>query len=523
MDNLRNIENPESTFDSGLSDSTDIVRDISDTAVLSETIWWEEIKEVIFPEIKDTTFLKIFFSIPFYLHKMENYHIRLHYEKIYDDIQKKLKNGRYTEEKTYNTLAATIINCVDVVFSETIGKLKNLERSVTNKDNYSNDMKRFVYSQYKDHADFYISFFTDIFKAFYDRKQIDVDQKNKKIYDEIYTLTENKMNRKFENPIENLSFYLYFFILLKTTDNQNGLFSSDIIAKRLRNCNNSSVQEDLSEYASILEYYPINTIERLGALHQAASLRNGRRNLYAVSELYFLYYYGTVLSNISGDKKYILKKNPDEAKNYYNIIISSEESDGFLPVILNHDGYGNDIFDSIDDRTFTPKTIQFHRKRYGTYNERQKISMIQSLIDIYQHPQGAPINLDLMFFLEEVHAEQLSPDCIEIVNDVKNNWYSKLTNVYSDENLDKLFSTHKNNSLPIHEILYIFLKKLPDIGNNDLLKQLCSTYSEYDLNMSANIAKQNATDYYSKSLDSSLYNEEYTIWGQIYQLLKESL
>ena len=526
---LHNARNSESAFDSVLSESTEIEKKFSDISLQEEKSWWKEIQEVIFPDMKDTTFLKIFFSIPFYLHEIDKKIFKSRHNYSYEDIYSQIKTKLNIESKpkntnfTYNTLAAEILKNVDTVCttSEKFGIERDIERAAGNKEKYSNnDIKRFVFKEYRGHSDFYTRFLRYIFNSLSNsiKIKIDVNEKSRKISDEIFNLTNNQINRQADDPIENLSLYFQYFIHLKTNDNNDDILSSEIISKRLRDCNNLDIQQDLLEYAVILEHYPVNTIERFGALEQAASQRNGRRNLYAVSELYFLYQYGTVLSNICGDKRYILKRNTEKANDLYRLLLP--ESNGFLPVILNHDGLSNEIWEKQKGGLFTPKEIQFYREKYKKYGLEQKKVMIQSLVNLYKHPNGVPLNLDLMFFLEAIKAEQVNPDCVKIVNEVKDDWYKLFTNFNNDESLGITISEEKNNDMPIHKILYTFFEKLPNIDqDNDLLKQLCSQYPTDELKKSMETAKQIQKDYNDKALDDATYDKKAGIWLKIYRFL----
>lgn len=528
---LHHPEDPVSLSDAGLSESTEIEKKICDMPLSSEMFWWQEIKEIIFPgkSMKETTFFKIFFSIPFYIHKIDTkspkYRRQLQNTQIYENLKEQMRrNAVLKGKKKENPLAKAILDCVGTYFEKLLEDLDvDIKRAVGYTNNYNNhDLKRFVYKEYNEHSDFYTEFLKSVFHTLaYERTE--AENSSLKISEEIFSLTHHSINRKAQEPILNLSLYLYFFILLKTNDN-NKVFPSDIIDRRLRNPNSEAVQEDLFEYASIIEQYPVNTLERLGALHQAARQRNGRTNLYAVSELYFLYRYGAVLSNICGDKRYILKKNTEKADSLYKILLS--EANGFLPVILNHDGLDNTIFDEQDDDLFIPKLMKDYRDQYATYNLSQKKNMIDILIGLYKNPKGTPVNLELMFFLEEIKADQFqaTPDCFDIVNEVRDYWYSQFTGHQDDESFGILFSTEKSNDISVHKILYALFQKLPEISqNSDLLKQLCRAYSSDELKKSMEAAQQNALYYFRKNIDNNNneYFEEEMRWRNVLSWIKK--
>lgn len=444
--------------------------------------WYLCIKDVIFGQSNSvplTTFLQTFFSPVLYCdeiltvcRKKDSTMIQKEKEtekKFYDSVsvrglQDKLQKSKGSSLNSVNRIIirhlSDIIKLDDFnIWEEICDECDNAERlkKIKQVPYYK---KNLIFRHYHDHWKFYIGFIAVVLENICRIGLItDINQLIESVNNELSKRKTRRLNSySSDSEFENAAYVVWNLILFMidshyTADDGN-LF-------RLRNENRENVRRDLNNYASVLEYYPINTVERFGALKVLA----GEGNLYAVQELYFLYLNDTVLYDASGNRKFVLKKNLSEAEILFGKLKNSGED--FFPAFFRHDTH-------YQRNNFVLCTVRRYKAEYTTYDKDTLIKMMTELIELYIN-KSMPFNTELLWFIKSVFDEY---DFLR--KNFETNYRLIQLRLSDNPWIAEIMSSGVNDSGPeLHELLFSFYQK--DIfKGDDILLSICHAYSQGD-------------------------------------------
>lgn len=496
--------------------------------------WYGPIKKMIFGEKNnenETTFLQVFFSPALYCNEILEVCTGLRKTQTEEETAKKfyelfsfgqLKEGLHKLKKnaTLNAVnqkisdqLAGIIKSRKLEIYEEIknecddkGRLKKAKQV-----NYYK--KNFIFNHYLDHSKFYIEFIAVILEALH---RIRLVTETKKLIDSI----KNELVKEKEygpntyssdNEFKNTACYVWNYVLLKINSQYT---TEDGSLSRLWNESDEKVRKDLNNYASVIEYYPVNTVERFGALKDLAS----KDNLYAIQELYFLYLNDTVLYNASGKMKFILKSNLRESEMLFRKL--QRKGQNFLPAFFRHDK-------NYDKKNFVLSLVRRHKTAYKNYDEKQLTAMMRELSKIYRD-KSIPFNAELVWFMKTIFDEY---------NSFQKNFspeYDMIQRVLS-ENLwltELMDSASTDDTIELHELLFLLYQK-DIVKGDDILLSICHEFSNGDTELLEHYrtlseekllecftmqraARRNRTD--SEEIDT-----RYELWNMVSDILSRAI
>lgn len=514
--------------------------------------WHDGIRTILFEEMGLNTFLQVFFAPAFYCHTLndlfreelelsesefeERFYAEDHCEKLKNRLSDYLLNlenppatSRERKKLSVSLIHKKILDdLIEITKSVITHRLMNRDCFTTEEGRRRlvgiNDPKRykqdFLFDHYIRHQDFYIPYIANWLECI-DKSQGPSKKELKNVYEIMDSIQEYMSEQKnytlgfyrdSDYIFMQLAYYVYIFLLVKMKpeyclDDKTENFSRLRKSKTYRN-------EEFNNYASVTEYYPVNTIERLAALKQLF----GQGNLYAAQDLYFIYSHDTLLYSIDGSKKYFIGANQETAKQYYRKIENSGEK--FCPVRFHYE-------EEYENPLFVSSLIRKYRKEHTAYNQTALEQMMKKLQNAYLCKQ-IPVNLDLMCFMREM-AEKYPflklpfGYCL---------W--RIERYFMDNpDIDEILKTKEKKdtsdmqNMELHVILLNMLKFMPDTKQEDLI-EFCRKFTSGNktlLEKYYSLAKDTAKQYFGLSIDSDSEEAECNtkLWKKIGSIIKKTI
>ncbi len=496
--------------------------------------WYSLIKKIIFGEKNDeneTTFLQVFFSPALYCNEIQEVCTGLRKTQTKEQISQKFyasfSLGQLKEElqalrrnatlnavnqKISNQLAGIIKSKNFEIYEEIEnecddkGRLKKAKQTIYYK-------KNFIFNHYVKYSKFYIEFIAVILEALH---KIGLVTETEKLINSIRNAITKKKEYGLntyssDNEFKNAAYYVWNFVLLRIDSEY--MTEGDSLS-RLWDESNDKIRKDLNNYASVLEYYPVNTVERFGALKDLAS----KDNLYAMQELYFLYLNDTVLYNTSGEMKFILKSSLSESEMLFTEL--KKKGENFLPAFFRHEK-------NYDQKKFVLSVVHRHKAAYKNYNEKQLKNMMKELTKIYCD-KSIPFNTELIWFIKNLFDEydslqkSFSLEYHMIQTQLLNNpWIAELMN-----------SASSDSTIELHELLFLLYQK--DIfKGDDILLSICHEFSNGDTELLEHyrtLAEKKLLEYYAMKIaakrnkvDSEEINIRSELWTMVFDILSRAI
>lgn len=293
-------------------------------------------------------------------------------------------------------------------------------------DAYRGNSRMRIYYQYAKPGrleSFFIPYISKVLEYMQETLLEDVDQIYQALQEKIYQRLSYRLNTYDEiDAMKNTAYMIYCFVLLSIDRTRFIHWRNEHAGmSRLIRENAAWARWDRDQYLSVIEYYPVNTIARVGALEALAE----QGNLYALQDLYFLYQHDTFLYDIFGKEKTLLKSNPERSEECYRILCEREKNIQekgivLLPLFLRNQSRAN--------RNFPLRELADNRKQYEEAkastllqqseepedpedpDERDKKTdepfrkIIEDLYAILED-KTIPFNVELVWFLNRVMEE----------------------------------------------------------------------------------------------------------------------
>ena len=443
--------------------------------------WYLSVINAIFGErnnINITTFLQVFFGPALYCHEIqetiEKINRPLTEKQTADKFYNEISVGELSERlrscrrgSTLNTINGIITSKLSAIIqSDTFDIWEEMRENCDDRDRLEKGKqanyykKDFIFQHYIDYEKFYIDYIAVILQALQQIRLISgVDKIIENVNFALFKKKDYRLNTYSDNEFKNAAYCVWNLVLLRI-DSQYMIDTENL--SRLRNENDKNVRKDLNNYASLIEYYPVNTIERFGTLKALAA----GGNLYAIQELYFMYLNDTVLYDISGKTKFVLKSNFQEAETLFKKLNGSGED--FLSAFFRHNGH-------CDKENFSISLLQKYKEEYHNYNEKQLKAMMEKLLKIYRN-KSIPFNIELLWFIKTVFDEhdflkksfKTDQEMIQ-ARLTSNPWISELMD-----------SASADNGPELHELLFFLYQKDIFKGDKDLLS-ICHEFAHGDI------------------------------------------
>lgn len=514
--------------------------------------WHDGIRTILFEEMGLNTFLQVFFAPAFYCHTLndlfreelelsesefeERFYAEDHCEKLKNRLSDYLLNlenppatSRERKKLSVSSIHKKILDdLIEITKSVITHRLMNRDCFTTEEGRRRlvgiNDPKRykqdFLFDHYIRHQDFYIPYIANWLECI-DKSHGPSKKELKNVYEimdsiQEYISEKKKYTLSFYSDSDyifmQLAYYVYIFLLVKMNP---GYCLDDEIKSfsRLRKTK-TYFSEESNNYASVTEYYPVNTIERLAALKQLF----GQGNLYAAQDLYFIYSHDTLLYSIDGSRRYFISADREMAKQYYRKIENSGEK--FFPVHF-HDK------EEYENPDFVSSLIRKYRKEYTAYNKTELHHMMKKLQNVYLRKQ-IPVNLDLMCFMREMAEEYPFLKlpfgyCL---------W--RIERYFMDNpDIDEILKTKEKKdtsdmqNMELHVILLNMLKFMPDTEDTFLI-EFCRNFTSDNktlLQEYETLAIDTATQYFRFSLNSGSEEAKRNteLFGKISNIIKKTI
>lgn len=522
--------------------------------------WHDGIRTILFEEMGLTTFLQIFFAPAYYCHTLnvhfreelnlsesefeQRFYAEAHCEKLKDCLLEhlnKLEGATKAKDKDKLSVAAVLKRIIETLNEISISqnvvgqKLMSHKCFNNNKPEEENEPRGklvgvntpqkykkpdFLFDHYVRYQDFYIPYIANWLECI-DKSHGPSKKELKNVYEimdsiQEYISEKKKYTLSFYSDSDyifmQLAYYVYIFLLVKM--NPEYCLDDEIKSfSRLRKTK-TYFSEESNNYASVTEYYPVNTIERLAALKQLF----GQGNLYAAQDLYFIYSHDTLLYSIDGSRRYFISADREMAKQYYRKIENSGEK--FFPVHF-HDK------EEYENPDFVSSLIRKYRKEYTAYNETELHHMMKKLQSVYLRKQ-IPVNLDLMCFMREM-AEKYS-----FLKHPFGYCLWRIERYFMDNpDIDEILKTKEKKdtsdmqNMELHVILLNMLKFMPDTEDTFLI-EFCRNFTSDNktlLQEYETIAIDTATQYFRFNLNSGSEEAKRNteLFGKISNIIKKTI
>jgi len=505
--------------------------------------WYPPIKELIFgkknekneenkkSKEQETTFLQVFFGPALYCNEIQEICKKLHRpqtekeiaDQFYNflsvkELEEELKDAKKggtlssINKKIRRQLSAFIVSdpfdIYEIIESEcdSNGYLKKSQQAIyyKNRDTIS--------WNYREYQKFYIEFITVIFKALYKMQRLaEIEQIIETVSNTLAIKKDYRPNTYSNDQFKNAAYYVWIFILIRLGKDYN----SDTLS-RLWDESDDKIRNDLNNYASVLEYYPVNTIERFGALKILAA----QGNLYAMQELYFLYLNDTVLYNTSGEMKFILKSNLSESEMLFTKLKNKGEN--FLPAFFRHER-------NYHKANFVLCLLRKHKTAYKNYKEDECKTMLQELLRVYKD-KSVPFNAELFWFIKNVFDEQPS---LQENKDCQSDYYMIQAQLSNNPWIAELMNSASSDStIELHELLF-FLYQKDIFKGDDILLSICHEFSNGDTELLEHyrtLAEEKLLEGYAMKIaakrnkvDSEEIDIRSELWNMVFDILSRAI
>ena len=511
---------------------------IDEKESIKKIIWYNQVISVFSSNPPLTTFLQIFFGSVIccdtYSGELVRKQGKKTKEEYEEDFYKSLQDAFNFTPNTRQVKYSHIRDAVKESIFSVMRKATADNSSVT--DGGCNDIQQgstynrnkvLIYNHYVTYHAFYKNYISTILKIVHDTEIEGIHQiKDKTI--EAISGDYKFIPTPYDTEIFSFtSYYLYNWILLsinswnyKVTQNSDGRFSGltvqgDINTIRERN-----------DYVAVTEYYPVNTVERLGALEFLAE----KDNIYALQELYFMYQNNTVLYNIFGVKRGLLLRDSERARSIFERL-KKKNNELVLPM-FRHDP------STVSKGTYYSE-LAFYRDEYAKVNDsidipdeerKEKISdIIKGLGEIYGN-KAIPFNIELVWFINQILTDHAELEDIFEIGKLSNKIGKTLLNY---EFLQDLKLYDNDSKLDLLELLLDLCEK----GFSEkLLESVCCEYGDTDkIEEYLEIAHDKINEFTSKDfhykisqkkqkepIDKTIvdrYSEQIRIWESIFNSL----
>jgi len=502
--------------------------------------WYISIKNLIFGSknsTRITTFLQIFFGPALYCNELwqvmkskgttmkeDDVKKEFYRSLSVDDLKEDMLNSDTETLSAFNKIIANTL--CNIIMSDKFGvreemeqECENIARAGRNKhlkksqnaNSYKN--KTYVYNHYDEYKEFYIGYIAAIFETLQMVGLIsDIDGIIHNVNEAIFQKKNHRLNTYSNNRFINAAYYVWNFVMLRIDSRYktetNGL-------SRLRSENDENVRKDLNNYASIIEYYPVNTVERFGALKVLAA----EGNLYATHELYFMYLNDTVLYDISGKMKFVLKNNVNESELLFEKLKNSNEN--FSSAFFRHDGH-------CERESFIVSLLQKYKSEYHDYDQKGIEKMMEKLFDVY-YDKSIPFNIELFWFIKSLFDEY---DFLRRREDFKRNIHEIQTYLSANPWISEVMnSASADSGLELHELLFALYKA--KYKDRDNLIYICHMFSKGNIEFLEKyygLADEKENEYHKlirkadrKNINTDTLSYECTLWDTVCQILNDAI
>ena len=436
--------------------------------------------------------------------------LRLDVEKIISDTFKKEFDTDYTTRQgEYRGLEKFTANGAEMY------RYRGIVQTYT----YQRDREK-IYDHYYRHKDFYLYYLAGVLMLMNKSGLEDIDQIRKNICDTLKKkLSYIPIAEGMTDTLQITAYYLYCLTLvsIKREDFIKKSSESGHLAG-LTDKGDINIRLQRDDYIAVTEYYPVNTVERLGALEKLSEMDN----IYAMQELYFLYQHDTVMYNASGEKRLCLTRAPERAADIYDRL-AGERSARNLPLFRKDRNNSTQINSPL-------LRLEECRRRYDS-GERGNFlkDMTEALKNIF-HQKEVPFNIELVLFLKRVLDE--NEDELKNEGELK----EELRRELDGFPLTVEFSLPDDDGIDLLDVLVRFYEsKAPE----DLLMQICRAYSDNErLRIYRRLASDKADRYFELYVNSrnpngssqERYDPELTehfryiweLWSGILQIMRRA-
>ncbi len=432
------------------------------------------------PNTDNTPFLQIFFSPVLYaetfsqvLEREKNEKAKTEYEQdFYNRFERDFfdKTNHFSPERMSGIRQKVIGILSDYIEKDTFDIKYALDNEAYEIDDHFR-LKKFqyppayrngnlIYEHYERHKDFYIGYILHILQIMHRMNLENIKEMGNSIRNifiaEISCLPDTDGRTE---ALSLTAYYLYCLILMSINERKFiKTMSKSGHLSGLTDKTDIEVVADRDDYISVIEYYPVNTVERTGALEFLAE----KDNIYALQELYFLYQNDTILYNVLGKKRGILKKDPVKAERFFQRL--SAKNKGLLMPLFRKDRNGI-------QKNFPLSVLEDHRSGYeaGRYTAEKPAeeqggnplkAMMMDLYEIYCN-KTIPFNVELIWFLKNVldkHKEIQEIEAVRLaVSEVLNSheWIAEVMKQYDENNVDLLSVLFELDNVGFSENVWI--------------------------------------------------------------------
>lgn len=366
------------------------------------------------------------------------------------------------------------------------------DKDIEKPNTYKRDKEK-IYEQYIGHKEFYIYYLCGILDLMSRSGLENVFQISKKACDKLMDILSYIPSAEgMAGTLEITAYYLYCLILASINrdefirkNSESGHLSG------LINKSDISIRLQRDDFISVTEYYPVNTVERLGALEKLAD----NDNIYALQELYFLYQNNTVLYNASGEKRLLLKKDPVKSAEIYSRLSGNDQADR-LPLFRNEEKrkMRNSLLSMLED----------YRRDYDSSDSDDrwdKTEFLKNMTTVLYKKftqKDIPFNIELVLFLRRVLEN--NPDVtIEIDNKTKSaaDIKDELNKYIEAFPLAGEFEPPGDKGIDFMEAL---IRLCESNFPEELLVAVCRSYANHDKLFTYSKTAINKTSYYSEAV-----------------------
>jgi len=402
---------------------------------------------------------------------------------ISDTFKKEFDSDYSTRENEYSDSGLNQIRVSDRV----IYKYKDIDQAYT----YTRDRKK-IYDHYISHREFYLYYLESILIVMNKSGMERIDRISEKACDKLRDILSYIPSAEGKTDTLELTVYYLYCLILASTDREEFIRKNSESGhlSGLTNESDINIRLQRDDFISVTEYYPVNTVERLGALEKLAD----KNNIYALQELYFLYQNNTVLYNASGEKRLLLKKDPVKSTEIYSKLSVNAKANR-LPLFRNEEfsTQKNSLLSMLEDYRCDYDSI-------GSDDSGDKTEFLKNMTtDLYKKftQKEIPFNIELVLFLRRVLEK--NPDVtIEIDNKSKSaaDIMLELNKYIEAFPLAEEFEPPGDKGIDFMESLI----RLCEIGfPEEMLVDICKRYNNYDKLSEYNYRVIDKKSYYEKS------------------------
>ena len=356
---------------------------------------------------------------------------------------------------------------------------------------YKRDRKK-IYAHYISHREFYLYYLESILIVMNKSGMERIDRISEKACDKLRDILSYIPSAEGKTDTLELTVYYLYCLILASTDREEFIRKNSESGhlSGLTNESDINIRLQRDDFISVTEYYPVNTVERLGALEKLAD----KDNIYALQELYFLYQNNTVLYNASGEKRLLLKKDPVKSAEIYSKLSVNAKANR-LPLFRNEEfsTQKNSLLSMLEDYRCDYDSID-------SDDSGDKTEFLKNMTtDLYKKftQKEIPFNIELVLFLRRVLEK--NPDVtIEIDNKSKSaaDIMLKLNKYIEAFPLAEEFEPPGDKGIDFMESLI----RLCEIGfPEEMLVDICKRYNNYDKLSEYNYRVIDKKSYYEKS------------------------